>query len=389
MHLIAKMAGLAFFLLFSFKAYSVDMNVPAVKLKSDEAPLFKDDLELKGIELAFKRQKAAFRRSRLSGSLTIAGRTYKLSIIEKTVKSFEKEVEKVKKCFIRNSKEECWERFNYNLKRKFDFYRPIVKQESGRSPSLAPTEKNFAHFTGYYSPTIKGSLVKTEEFPFAIYTKPKTEKERRYTREQIIFENKLEGKGLNLFYIKDLFALYLLHLEGGGRVEIQTPNGPKMHYLSYQAHNSNKFTFLSKYMRKKGMIDDSSIDSQRRYLAAHPERWREIYSFCPGYIYFTITKTEPLGLEDIPLTQRRSLAQDRKIYKRKGMLAFVRTLRPIRNEEGDPVMTSYSRFYLDQDTGSAIKGEARADLYWGYGDEAELAANTMNERGEIFFLLAK
>ncbi len=389
MRSIANMTTMVFFLLISFKAYSVDMNVPAVKIKSDEAPLFKDDLELKGIELAFKRQKAAFRRSRLSGKLTIAGKTYKLSIIEKTVKDFEKEVEKVKKCFSRNSNEECWENFNNRLRNKFDFYRPIVAQESGRKPALAPTERNFAHFTGYYSPTIKGSLKKTKEFPFAIYTKPKSDRERRYTREQIIFENKLEGKGLNLFYVKDLFALYLLHLEGGGRVEIQTSTGPKMYYLSYQAHNSNKFTFLSKYMIKKGMIDDTSIDSQRKYLAAHPERWREVYSFCPGYIYFKVTKTEPLGLEDIPLTQSRSLAQDRKIYKRKGMLAFVRTERPIRNDVGEPVMTSYSRFYLDQDTGSAIKGEARADLYWGYGDEAELAANTMNERGEIFFLIAK
>lgn len=368
---------------------AVDMVVPAFQLKGEETPVLTDDLELKGIELSLERQKAAFKRRRMSGSLTIGGQAYKLSIIEKTLKNFEKEVKRVKKCFENSSRASCWEEFNLRLKERFDFYRPLVKQKDGRAPALAPGQKDFAHFTGYYSPTIKGSLTKTKDFPYAIYSKPKSDRERRYTREEIIFENKLEGKGLNLFYIKDLFALYLLHLEGGGRVVIETSSGPKTFYLSYQAHNSNKFTFISKYMVKKGMIDDYSIDSQRKYIAAHPERSREIFTFCPGYIYFTITKTEPLGLEDIPLTENRSLAQDRSIYKRKGMLAFVRTLRPERDAQGVPKMKSYSRFYVDQDTGSAIKGEARADLYFGYGDQAELSANTMNEKGEIFFLIAK
>lgn len=384
----AAMIALSFLVPFSLMA-ATTMNVPAVKLRAADSPMLTDDLELKGIELALERQKAAFKRSKLSGTLTIGGKTYKLSIIEKTLKSFEKEVKRVKKCFTRNSKANCWNSFNTRLRDKFDFYQPIVKQKDGREPALSPKAQNFAHFTGYYSPTIKGSIKKTADFPFAIYTKPSSDRQRRYTRKQIIFEDKLEGKGLELFYIKDLFALYLLHLEGGGRVEVDTPSGPKMYYLSYQAHNSNKFTFISKYMVKKGMIDDYSIDSQRKYLAAHPESWKDVFSFCPGYIYFIVTKTEPLGLEDIPLTQRRSLAQDRSIYKRKGMLAFVRTQRPIRDQAGKPQMTNYSRFYLDQDTGSAIKGEARADLYWGYGAEAELSANTMNEKGEIYFLISK
>ncbi len=376
-------------ILFHFNAFAVDMVVPAFKLQGENIPVLADDLELEGIELSLERQKQAFKRRRMSGNLTIGGNKYKLSIIEKTLKAFEKEVKRIKKCFNNGPKEACWEEFNTRLKERFEFYRPLVKQKNGRTPSLAPGQKDFAHFTGYYSPTIKGSLTKTSEYPFAIYTKPKSDRERRYTREQIIFENKLEGRGLNLFYIKDLFALYLLHLEGGGRVVIETDQGPKTFYLSYEAHNSNKFTFISKYMVKKGMIDDYSIDSQRKYIEAHPERWREIFTFCPGYIYFTITKTEPLGLEDIPLTQNRSLAQDRSIYKRKGILAFVRTLRPKRDGQGKPKMKSYSRFYFDQDTGSAIKGEARADLYFGYGAEAELSANTMNEKGEIFFLITK
>ncbi|MBT5093764.1 MAG: hypothetical protein HOM21_05955, partial [Halobacteriovoraceae bacterium] len=153
--------------------------------------------------------------------------------------------------------------------------------------------------------------------------------------------------------------------------------------------NKKAHRFISRYMRERGYINDSSVKSQRAFLKDNPDTWREIYNYNPNYVFFSETKSEPLGLEDIPLTENRSMAQDRSIYVRKGLLSFVVAKRPIQTGNGEIELRPYSRFYIDQDTGGAIRGQARADLYFGFGKSAELAANHLNLKGQLYFLLLK
>ncbi len=352
------------------------MKTPTALIK--DIPQFDDDLDFRGMLTSIERQQAAFDRQGLKGSIVLGGKTFPLSILQTSLTRFKELVVETIDCIRGTERAVCIERFNDKIQDKFNFYGPTGEE------GTAPGKK--VHYTAYYSPVYKASLTKTSTYPYAIYSKPNDERLRTKTREQIIWEGALEGQGLELFYIADLFDLYILHLEGGGAVSV---NGT-VRYLSYTGNNGNKFNFISKYMKQMNYLqeEDTSTLAQKKFLDKNPDKWREIYSQCPGYIYFKESFTEPLGMESIPLTDNRSIAQDRKHYTRKGLLAFIRAERPIM-VDGVMQMVPMTRFYIDQDTGSAIKGEARADIYFGFGEEAALAGGTLNTYGEMVYLIAK
>ena len=352
------------------------MKTPTTLLK--EVPAFDDDLNFNGMLLSIERQQAAFDRQGLKGSIVLGGKTFPLAILQTSLTRFKELTVEAIDCIKATERSVCIERFNDLLQEKFNFYGP--NGEAGTEPGKK------VHYTAYYSPVYDASLTKTAQYPYAIYSMPSDERLRTKTREQIIWEGALEGQGLELFYIADLFDLYILHLEGGGAVKIDG----NIRYLSYTGHNSNKFNFISKYMKQMNYLteEDSSTLAQKAFLGKNPGKWREIYSQCPGYIYFKESYTEPLGMESIPLTDNRSIAQDRKHFSRKGLLTFIRAERPIL-VDGVMQMIPMSRFYIDQDTGSAIKGEARADIYFGFGEDATLAGQTLNTYGEMVYLIAK
>jgi membrane-bound lytic murein transglycosylase A len=132
-----------------------------------------------------------------------------------------------------------------------------------------------------------------------------------------------------------------------------------------------------------------SVYHQRKYLVDNPGVLEEVLSICPSYIFFKVTTDEPLGVKNIPLTENRSLATDYRIYKEYGILNFVQAVKPVRNASGDLEHKAFSRFFINQDTGGAIKGNARSDLYFGYGPEAATVANNLKKLGKQYFLIKK
>ncbi|MBT3584073.1 MAG: hypothetical protein HN509_04140 [Halobacteriovoraceae bacterium] len=346
-----------------------DMDLPG--RLSDNWPILTDDLDYSGLRLAIDRQIKAFVRRPLLGKLSIGGDTFPLNHIEKSLLRFSSLLKELETCLKINFS--CRESFELSLKSEFNIY------------DIGGEEK--AHFTAYYSPTFEAKKEPSPEFNTAIYQYPSSRELRAKTRNQIIFDGALEGHGLELFWIKDPFDLYLLQVEGGGRVQLSGES--EFHFISYAGTNKKAHRFISRYMRERGYINDSSVKSQRAFLKDNPDTWREIYNYNPNYVFFSETKSEPLGLEDIPLTENRSMAQDRSIYVRKGLLSFVVAKRPIQTGNGEIELRPYSRFYIDQDTGGAIRGQARADLYFGFGKSAELAANHLNLKGQLYFLLLK
>ena len=143
-------------------------------------------------------------------------------------------------------------------------------------------------------------------------------------------------------------------------------------------------------MLKQGYIKNASSSIQRKYIGEHPEHHRDIFSVCPSYIYFKFTTHEPLGVDGIILTEGRSIAQDIGLYRQKGLISFVNGQLPSKDASGKfSSKQLFERFFIDQDTGGAIKGEARADLYMGFGKDAEGFAFNTHDFGNIFYLLLK
>lgn len=352
--------------------------------KINQSLSFIDDLDFDNIELAIERQLRSFLSQDLTKKINLATDTYTQKDMQETLIFFQKLTQRTKECLHNHSREVCYANFNLVLNQNFLVYKPIpLNWERGY-------EENKTLFTAYYSPDLHGKLKRDEVYKNPIYTQPSEEHLRKLSREEIDFDHKLEGLGYELVYVKEsLFDIWLMHVEGGGRVEIlHEDSSVEKRYLSYQAANGHRFQFLRQYMIESGFLaqDKASVREQRKFLEQNPDKQREIFASSPSYIFFQFTKDEPLGVRNIPLTENRSMATDYRIYKDYGFLNFVQAQRPYL-ENDEVKMMDFGRFFITQDTGGAIKGHARADLYFGYGEDASLTANSLKVLGDQYFLM--
>ncbi len=367
---------LSFLFIFTSCGRASDDNVKVVN--HIDSVFFRDDLSFKNMDIAIKRQKVYFSKVDLEKEFSFGYKKVKIRDLKNSLTAFEKIIARYKEC--RRRKSRCLKNLNKSIKSQFKAYRPsdVKKRIFVENKSL---------YTAYYSPDFIGSKTKTARFSLPIYKKPGSKSLQRLTREQIDFEKKLEGKGLELFYVdSNLYDLFLLHVEGGGRVQV----GDKKYYLSYDTSNKQKFSMLTKYMIEKGLLtrDNLSTEAQKKVLKDNPQLVREIFASCPSYIFFKVSEDEPVGIGSIPLTSERSMAVDLKYYPYPGVISYVEALKP--KLEGTVVKDEeFSRFFITQDTGGAIKGKARADLYFGFGPQAQLAANYLKTYGNQYFLLLK
>jgi membrane-bound lytic murein transglycosylase A len=142
---------------------------------------------------------------------------------------------------------------------------------------------------------------------------------------------------------------------------------------------------------ESGKISRAELSMQRlrRYLKERPEERDALLSRNESYVFFRFGDGGPLGSIEVPLTPGRSIATDSRIFP-KGALAFVVSRRPVVDAQGKLTRWQpFSRFVLNQDTGSAIQGPGRVDIYFGTGSKAGLAAGAMNSSGRLYFLVRK
>lgn len=346
-------------------------------------PFISDDLDFRGINQAINRQLKSFNQQNLNKKIQINGTTIKLAKLKKSLESFQRLVNQYLECEL--GKKQCLKKLNTEVASKFNAYRPqILEWEKGY-------KTNESFFTAYYSPDLNGSFKKTKKFSRPIYGMP-SGKDALLTRDEIDFEGKLKGKNLELFYVDEsVYNLWLLHVQGGGRVKVKNENGKVInYYLSYVGTNKKEFNMLYHYMRERGMLseENSGVPAQREYFENNPQDHREILKVCPSYVFFKVTKTEPVGVQNIPLTENRSLATDYRRIKQYGMLVLVKSKKPTSiTNTNDKI--SFSRIFINQDTGGAIKGNGRADMYFGYGKYAEASAYSVADLGEQYFLILK
>jgi len=279
--------------------------------------------------------------------------------------------------------------------------------------SIGRNQKGEVLFTGYYEPHLSGRLLPDEEFRFPIYALPTdimkidlaafSEKYKgetivgRYTgetvvpyydRRQIDEEDVLVGKTEPLAWVKDPVDVFFLQIQGSGKVFLDTGEVINVHY---HGTNGRPYRAIGKLLIEEQKISQEEMSMQkiRSYLHDHPEEMAAVFNYNPSYVFFKLESEGPLGYINVLLTPGRSIALDRRIFP-PAALGFIQTKKPVVNGAGQiDSWTDCSRFVLNQDTGGAIRGPGRADLFWGNGPYAEIAAGHLAHTGKLYFLILK
>jgi membrane-bound lytic murein transglycosylase A len=280
-------------------------------------------------------------------------------------------------------------------------------------PSTSDASLETVLFTGYYQPVIEGSLAPTPEYTYPIYSMPAdlivTERLTLlpsqapekvagrleegnlvpyYSRREIDELGSLRGRGYEIAWARNPIDLFFLHIQGSGILQLE--DGRRL-LIGYAGANGRPYRSIGRLLIDRGKIpqEEMSMQRLRRYLLDYPEEKNEIFSYNESYVFFRFLQEGPLGNIEVPLTAGRSIATDARLFP-KGALAFISTERPVFDAAGGLVgWQPFSRFVLNQDTGGAIRGLQRADLYFGTGGEAEAAAGYMNRPGKLYFLALK
>ncbi len=268
-------------------------------------------------------------------------------------------------------------------------------------------------FTGYYEPSLLGSLTPSDEFKYPLYSlpddlividlslfSPKYKNEKitgRYTgqtvlpyydRSEIDRQAALEGKVKPLAWVKDPIDLFFLHIQGSGKIFLEDGSSVNVHY---HGANGRPYKSIGRLLIDSGKIEKAkmSMQSIRSYLKAHPDEVAKILDYNPSYVFFRLEEDGPIGCLGVKLTPARSIALDRRLFPLPA-LAFIQTEKPVVDDGGNILeWINFKRFVVSQDTGGAIRGPGRADIFWGNGPYAEAAAGHLQHPGQLYFLVLK
>ena len=238
-------------------------------------------------------------------------------------------------------------------------------------------------FTGYYEPELTASRTRTGPYQYPIYRVPKEMPRGKpwLTRQQIEETGALRGRGLEIAWFRDPVDVFFLHVQGSGRLRLT--DGTVMR-VGFAAKNGRKYRSVGREMARQGLLPDHRVSARaiREWVRAHPEEGRRMLWFNPSYIFFRKLDlppgSGPVGAMSIPVTALRTIAVDPD-YTPLGAPVWV-------EKAGKRPLT---RLMVAQDTGSAIKGAQRADIFYGSGEDAGEIAGHIRDRGRMIVLLPR
>ncbi|MEJ5357043.1 MAG: MltA domain-containing protein [Desulfobacterales bacterium] len=368
--------------------------VPATApLAPAPCPRFGDDLAFAGLEEALARGIAWMKRQPPGRLFDFGSERYPASHLVGSLERF--------RDLIASSPSA--DAFQANLEKEFRCYRASGRDGAGE-----------VLFTGYYEPILAGRRAPDAEFRHPLWGRPDDlitvdlgEFHEKYRGERIAGRlegtrlvpyperREIEEQGLlfdrarPLAWVRDPLELFFLHVQGSGRIELE--DGETLR-VGYEASNGRPYRSIGRLLIEEGKVprEEISLAAIKRYLRAHPEEIGRVLSFNPSYVFFRLVPEGPIGSLGVPLTAGRSLALDRRLFP-EGAIAFAVSRKPAPGDPSPlpPFWREMRRFLLVQDTGSAITGPGRADIFWGGGPEAETAAGHLNHPGELYFLLLK
>lgn len=280
--------------------------------------------------------------------------------------------------------------FDQKIKEEFDCYK-----SKGRS------DKKGVLFTGYYEPLYHGSLKCEGKYQYPLYKTPldivfdKKQKvlgrrdengllvTRYWTRQDIDVKKVLKNKNLELVYLDNPYDVYQAQFQGS--VAVQLSNGEIKRY-GYSARNCSTVGFsLANELLHEGKLTKKELlpSIVANYFYEKPHELDHYLKKNPSYVFFTERKKGPLGSLSVFLQGGRAISTDSRLFP-KAALAFV-DLKLYKDKKNHP----FQHFVLNQDTGGAIIGPGRCDIFFGTGDKAKELASDMFSVGQLYFLFLK
>ena len=362
------------------------------RLTPAQLPLFGDDLDYQGLDNGIAMSLVYLKR--LPAGQNVAFGTDRFSVAQmiRTLEAFRALV----------AERPDLERLNQVLGQRFRVYRAAGNDQHGT-----------VLYTGYYEPTLDGSAKPGPRFPVPIHSRPSD----LVTIDLSLFAPDLRGRRITgrytghtvvpyperslirsdpdfdrlappIAWLHDPVDLLILQIQGSGKVRLQ--NGQELQ-VQFDGSNGQPYRSIGRLLIAQGKITVAQMSMQaiRTYLRNNPREVDAILDHNPRYIFFRRASRGPFGALGVPLTPRRSIAIDRRIFPA-GALAYVATPMPQTDPAGHITgWGPYGGFVLAQDTGSAITGPGRVDLFMGDGLEAEVAAGHLKHEGALYFLVLK
>jgi len=364
------------------------------KLRPDKYPLFIDSLDFQGLVVSINNSLEYFKKVPGSRKYQYGKEIYNAAHLIVSLEAF--------KTFL--EKDPSTKAFNDFIKSRFIVYR------------AAGNEDEEVLFTGYFEPTFDGSLQKSSAYPYPVYSKPNdlleinlsafsdqykghkrligmvNDSNNRvvpyYSRGQINSIENFHTRSVPVVWLKSRIDRFFLEIQGSGRVVLDQEEILRVHYAG---SNGNRYRSIGRYLIEKNEIlkENMSMQAIRTWLEFHPQRVDEVLHHNESFVFFQKEEGGPYGSLGVEVTALRSIATDAGLFP-KGALCFMQAQLPDKiNINPLKEWEKASLFVLNQDTGGAIKGPARADLFCGNNNYAEFTAGHMNKYGKLFFLVLK
>lgn len=275
--------------------------------------------------------------------------------------------------------------------------------------SAANNDDPIGKFSGYYEATLRGSMRRYGNYQIPVYGRPKDlisarlddfrsdgkgkriwgrlvgKRMRPYYTRKEINDGALKGKRLEIMWVDDRVDRFFTQVQGSGRVDLDT--GERVR-INFDGKNGRKYTAIGRVLIADGVLTQKTVSMQsiRAWLTDNPDKVDDLLNKNDGFVFFRITKRDgPQGSEGVTLTDERSMAIDRA-YIPQSIPIWVDTNAPVPGKDEE---RPWRQLVIAQDTGGAIRGPVRGDIYFGGGERGADLAGRMKGKGRYYLLLPK
>lgn len=368
-----------------------------VRIAPGEAgyPSFADDMDFSGLEESLAQSLAYYRRLPAGKTFDLGGDRYPLAAMVRSATDF--------LAFIQ--KRPTPAALSEYVRTNYQVYRSTGNDGEGS-----------VLFTGYYEAALTGHGERTDRYRYPVLSRPDDlvtidlsefpgvpVKGKRhligrvtpkktvvpyYARKEVGDGTMLLDRSRPLAWVDDAVDLFFLEIQGSGIIAMENGEELRVHY---ETKNGHPYRSIGSYLIKQKAMkqEEVSMQSIRQWLKANPKRQQEVFNYNPSMVFFKEEAEGPIGCYGVRVIPYRSIATQKSLFPAAG-IAYIQTEKPVETKNGEvTAWEPFGRFVMNHDTGGAIKGAGRVDLFTGHGAEAELTAGHMKQPGFLYFLVLK